>query len=156
MPTSRLVISWSYSSHQYLFRGFGFDSSSSYERSQPTASPQSRISFSGSLSDGPQPQNGGPNQAGVPSVLSKGAKNSLSTASASPSSCHPFLQGWERSHPHNDKEITGAGVLAHYCRPWLRALHQELGSPFPDQRGSRTEPSGSDPGKEPVSSLKGI
>ena len=155
-PTSRLVISWSCSSHQYLFRGFGFDSSSLYERSQLTASPRSRIPFSGSLSDGPQPQNGGPNQAGAPSVLSKGAKNSLSTASASPSSCHPFLWGWERSHPRNDKEITGAGVPDHYRRLWLRALHQESGSPFPDQRGSRTKPSGSDHWKEPVSSPKGI
>ena len=80
---------------------------------------------------GPQPQNGGPNQAGAPSVLSKGAKNSLSTASASPSSCHPFLRGWERSHPRNDKEITGAGVPDHYHRLWSRALHQESGSPFP-------------------------
>ena len=40
----------------------------------------------------------------------KERKNSLSTASASPSSCHPFLQGWERSNPRNDKEITGAGA----------------------------------------------
>ena len=156
LPTSSLVISWSCSSHQYLFQGFGFDSSSSYERSQLTTSPWSRIPFSGSLSDGPWPQNGGPNQAGAPSVLSKGAENSLSTASASPSSCHPFLWGWERSHPHNDKEITGAGALDHYHRPWSRALHQESGSPFPDQRGSRTEPSGSGHWKEPVSSPKGI
>ena len=77
-------------------------------------------------------------------------------ASASPSSCHPFLRGWERSHPRNDKEITGAGVPDHYHRLWSRALHQESGSPFPDQRGSRTGPSGSDPGKELVLSPKGI
>ena len=130
--TSRLIITWSCSSHQHLFRGFGFDSPSSNERDQPAASPRSRIPHSGFSSDDPRPQNGGSNQTGVPSVLLKGAENSLSTASASPSPCHPFLWGWERSHPCNDKEVTGAGAPDHYRRPWSRALEQESGGLSPD------------------------
>ena len=104
----------------------------------------------------PQSWKGGPYQAGVPSVLSKGAENSLPTASASPSSCHPLLWDWERNHPHNDEEITRAGVPDHHHRPWSRTLHQESRSPSPGQRGSRTGPPGSNPGKEPVSSPEGI
>ena len=49
-----------------------------------------------------------------------------------PQSLPPIPLGWERSHPHNDKEVTGAGVPDHYHRPWLRALHQESGGPSPD------------------------
>ena len=127
-----------------------------YERSQLTTSPKSRIPFSGSLTGGLQPQNGGPDQAGAPGIHSKGAKNSLSTTSTGPSFCHPFCWDWERSHPRNDQEIAGVGVPDHHHRLWLRALHQESRSPSPDQRGSRIGPSGSDPGKEPVSSLKVI
>ena len=154
VPTTSLVASGSCSSHQHLFQGIGTwsSSSNSYEGSQPTASPESRIPFSGSPPDGPQPQNGGPNQAGAPGILLKGAENSLSTASASPSSCHPFLWDWERSHPRNDEEITRFGAPDHHYRPWLRALQQESRSPSPDQGTSRMGP----PGKEPVSSLEGI
>ena len=64
------------------------------ERSQSTASPRSRIPFSGSLSNGPRPQNGrAPIRQEHPVSLSKGAKNSLSTASARPQFLPPIPPG---------------------------------------------------------------
>ena len=91
-----------------------------------------------------------------PASTPKGAKNSLSTTSTGPSFCHPFCWDWERNHPRNDQEIAGVGAPDHHHRLWLRALHQESRSPSPDWRGYRTGPSGSDPGKESVSSPKHI
>ena len=108
-------------------------------------SPQSRISFSGPPPDGPHPQNGGPNQAGVPGIHTKGAENSLSTADTSPRPLDPFHWGQERSHSRDDEEeITRVGVPSYLCRPQMRARHQ--GSRSHSQanwRGSRSGPSGS-------------
>ena len=104
----------------------------------------------------PNPRMEAPIRQECPASTQKGAENSLSTTNTGPSFCHPFRWDWERSHPQNDQEIAGVGVPDHHHRPWSRALHQESRSPSPDWRGSRTGPSGSDPGKEAVSFLKGI
>ena len=160
MPTSWLIAPRSCSSHQHLFRGFGIQSgsSNSYERSQPAASSWSRIPFSGSPQDGPQPQNGGPNQAGAPGIPTKGAKNSLPTASTGSHPLNPYHWGRERGYSRNNEEkVTRVGVPNCLCRLWTKALHQESRSPSPADWGdSWTRPSGSDPRKEPVSSPKGI
>ena len=75
--------------------------------------------------DDPHPQNGGPDQAGVLSIHTKGAENSLSTTDTSPSPLNPFHWGQERSHPRDDEEeITRVGVPSCLCRLWTRALHQ--------------------------------
>ena len=160
MPTTWLAASKSCSSYKHLFRASGIwpGSSDLYERSQLAASPWSRISFSGPPPDGPHPQNGGPNQAGVPGIHTKGAENSLSAADTGPRPLDPFHWGWERSLPGDDEEeVTRVGVPSCLCRPWMRALHQESRScSQTNWRGSRTGPSGSGTWKELVSSPKGI
>ena len=127
VPTTRLVTSGSHSSQKHLLPGFDIQlgHSDSYERSQPSASAQSRVSFSGPPSDSPHPQKGGSDQAGVPRSFTKGTEDSLPTAGTSSCPLQPLNQGWERHHLGDDaEEITGAGAQSCHCRPLTRALHQ--------------------------------